>query len=90
MKNVECYRKAQPDVTSRHGFAEAIFDEAKHQGMRLKVRQVDAINTEDYPISAKRTVKFELDCIKLEFTFEESIRPWKELLPSVIREFNHG
>jgi len=84
------YHLAQPDVTSWYGFAETIFEEAKHQGMRLKVRQVDAIDTEDYPTPAKRPANSELNCTKLESTFGVQIRPWRESLADVIRELNHG
>jgi len=84
------YHLAQPDVTTWHGFAEAIFDEAKHQGMRLKVRQCDAIETSEYPTPAERPANSELDCTKLESTFGVQIRPWRESLADVIRELNHG
>jgi len=84
------YHLAQPDVTSWHGFAEAVFDDAKHQRMKLQVRQVNAIATEDYPTPAKRPANSELNCTMLESTFGVHIWPWRESLANVIKELNHG
>jgi len=83
------YHLAQPDVTLWHGFAEAIFDEARSQGYRMKLKKLNAIGTADYPTAARRPANSELDCHKLERTFGMRIRPWKELLNEVVRELKH-
>ena len=83
------YHVAQPPVTSWHGFAEAIFAEARRQGMDLKVSDVQAITTAEYPIPARRPVNSELNCERLEAAFGVSIRPWRESLAEVIGELKH-
>jgi len=84
------YHLAQPGVTSWYGFAEAIFDETRQQGMDMKIRKINAVTTSDYPTPAKRPANSELDCSKLESTFRISIKPWKESLAKVIMELAHG
>jgi len=84
------YHLAQPDVTSWHSFAEAIFDEARSQGVVLKVETVKSIGTEDYPTPAKRPSNSELNCECLESTFSVRIKPWRESLSEVIRELGHA
>ncbi|RMD99215.1 MAG: NAD(P)-dependent oxidoreductase, partial [Bacteroidetes bacterium] len=82
------YHLAQPDAVSWHGFAEAIFAEARKQGMSLKVRQVRPITTDEYPTPAKRPKNSVLDCAKFETTFGLLIKPWRESLKDVIRELS--
>jgi len=84
------YHLAQPETISWHGFAEAVFDEARKQGMLLKVGDVSAIGTADYPTPAKRPANSELYCGKLESIFGASIKPWRETLVEVIREIKVG
>ena len=80
------YHLAQPEVTSWHGFASAIFEEARVQGVTLKVSTLNAIESKDYPTPAKRPANSELGCSKLEETFGSHIRPWRESLADVITE----
>lgn len=80
------YHIAQPDVISWHGFAEAVFIEAKQQGVKLAVSDVKAIATENYPTPAKRPANSELDCSKLEQTFDLKITSWAASLSEVIKE----
>jgi len=84
------YHLAQPAVVSWHGFAEAIFQEARSQGMDLRVKHVKPIGTADYPTPAKRPANSELNCERLESVFETSIRPWRESLRKVIKELRHA
>jgi len=84
------YHLAQSPVTSWHGFAEVIFAEARRQGVDLKVTEVQAITTAEYPTPAKRPANSALNCERLEATFSVSIRPWQESLAEVIRELRHA
>ena len=79
------YHMAQPDVISWFGFAEAIFVEARKQGVKLAVNDVKAIATEDYPTPAQRPANSELDCSKLEHTFGINIKPWAASLSEVMK-----
>lgn len=80
------YHLAQPQVTSWYGFARAIFDGACDQGMDLKIADVKAITTSDYPTPAKRPANSALNCDKLGSVFGVVIRPWRESLSEVIEE----
>jgi len=80
------YHLAQPDATSWYGFAEAIFEEARHQNVALKLKQLNAIATSDYHTPAKRPANSGLHCDKLESVFAVCIRPWRESLAEVIRK----
>ncbi len=82
------FHLAQPEVVSWHGFASAVFDEARSQGVRLKVRDVKAIETADYPTTASRPLRSELSSEKLEAVFGLQIRPWKKSLSTVIGQLN--
>jgi len=84
------YHLAQPQTISWHGFAEAIFDEARKQGVLLKVGEVKAIGTADYPTPARRPVNSELNCDKLESVFGVRIRPWRESLADAVCEIENN
>lgn len=83
------YHVAQPQAVTWHDFAEAIFDEARRQGMEMKVSEVLAITTAEYPASTKRPANSELNCELLESTFDLTVRSWRESLAEVIRELKH-
>ena len=80
------FHLAQPEVTTWHGFAEAIFAEARAQGVALKLQRVRPIATADYPTPARRPANSELNCDKLAAEFGVSIRSWRESLTDVIKE----
>ncbi len=83
------YHVAQPEVTSWFGFAEQIFASAKEQGFDLRVSQVHAIETKDFPTPAKRPVNSELDCEQLKTTFHIKLQPWNVSLTEVIKELKN-
>lgn len=80
------YHLAQPEAISWHGFSEVIFAEARSQAIQLKIGNVKAIGTSDYPTPAKRPANSELNCECVESVFDIHIRPWRESLPEVIEE----
>ncbi|MDQ6951136.1 MAG: dTDP-4-dehydrorhamnose reductase [Mariprofundales bacterium] len=79
------YHVAQPDATSWHGFAQAIFAQCRRHGMNLKVTAVHPITTEEYLTPAARPANSELNCDNFQTTFGIRIRPWSESLSVVIR-----
>jgi len=79
------YHLAQPSATSWHGFATSIFTEAKQQGLSLSVKKVNAITTAEFPTPAKRPGNSELDCNKLETTFDIKLQSWRASLKNVIK-----
>jgi len=84
------YHLAQPEVTSWHGFAEAIFDEARSQGVLLEIGKVRAIGTAEYPTPTRRPANSELHCDRLERVFGAVIKPWQVSLAEVIQEIKTG
>ena len=63
----------------RHGFAEAIFAEARqHDSFRVKT--VAPITTEEYPTPAKRPANSALHCSLIEERFGIRTKPWHESL----------
>jgi len=70
--------------TTWHGFAEAIFEEAKKYEA-LRVKKVHAITTEEYPTPAKRPMNSVLDCKKFSETFSVSIPEWRQSLNRMIK-----
>ena len=80
------YHFCQPKLTTWYDFAVAIFDEARRQGLNLKVKQLKPIATIDYPTQAVRPVNSAMDCLCFESSFGFKIQPWLESLSRVIGE----
>jgi len=70
-------------VTTWHGFADAIFSEAKKHDS-LMVKTVAPITTEEYPTPAKRPANSALDCSLIAEHFGIRTRPWQESLARMI------
>lgn len=69
---------AASGVTSWHGFAEAILDEACNVGLVSKRPTLKAISTADYPSSVLRPANSVLDCDRLESDFGCRLPDWRE------------
>lgn len=72
--------------TSWHGFAEAIFNEAKAAGLLAKAPMVHAISSAEYPTPAKRPSWSVLDNRKLQQDFGIVLPPWEQGLHRIIGE----
>jgi len=82
------YHMAQPDVTTWYGFADVIFAEARKQGVKLQLKTLNKITTNDYPTPAKRPINSELDCKKLKKVFAIGIKYWAESLQEVLKNID--
>jgi len=71
-------------ITSWHGFTEEILTIAK-QYISLKVEEVEAITTSDYPTPAQRPAYSAFDCSLINTLFGIKPRPWQESLEEMIR-----
>ncbi|WP_111977894.1 dTDP-4-dehydrorhamnose reductase [Algibacillus agarilyticus] len=69
--------------TSWHGFARAIFDDAKNIGVIDNVPEVRAINTDEYPLPAKRPTYSVMDSSAL-LPMNISPSDWRTSLSKVI------
>jgi dTDP-4-dehydrorhamnose reductase len=75
---------------SWHEFAEAIFAIARRYES-LKVAQVAAIATSEYPTPARRPANSVLDCSKIERRLGIRPRPWREALEEMMgRMYKEG
>lgn len=71
---------------SWHGFAEAIFAQARARGYHLKVGEVAPIPSEAYPTPAKRPLNSRLNQQKLKDVFGLVAPGWGEGLASAMQE----
>lgn len=78
------YHLCNSGVTSWHGFAEAIFEEAKNAGITLKVKEVKAIPADDFPTPAKRPHNSLLDCSRVYNVFGVKMPDWQDGLKECI------
>jgi len=79
------YHYCGKGVTSWHGFAEAIFNLARKY-VPLKVKQIEAIATAEYPTQAKRPANSALDCSLFESRFGLAPIPWNESLTRMLHK----
>ena len=75
-------------ATTWHGFACAIFEEAKEFGHPLP--RIDPITTADWPTPAKRPADSRLNCDKLRRVFGCALPPWRESLKTVCATLTPG
>ena len=73
-------------VTTWHGFAEAIFSEARSRKVSLAIESLLPISSEEYPTPARRPRYSVLNCEKLERTFGVRAPDWKSALGSTMNE----
>lgn len=76
--------------TSWHGFAEAIFDEARRYLPQriLRVAEVAAIPTSAYPTPAARPANSLLDCSRLAARYGIRVPHWRQALVRCLEEMN--
>jgi dTDP-4-dehydrorhamnose reductase len=72
------YHLSASGETSWHGFAEAIFAEARGRGMPLKLRRLRAIPSGDYPTPARRPLNSRLSNAKIAERLGVRMPSWRE------------
>ncbi|TDR76708.1 dTDP-4-dehydrorhamnose reductase [Paludibacterium purpuratum] len=65
-------------------YARYIIAGARARGMALKVRDIEAIGTADYPLPAPRPANSSLDCRKLKQDFGFALPPWQQGVDQVL------
>ena len=71
------YHLAAAGETSWHGYAEAIFAEARRAGLMEKSPLVHRIASADYPLPAARPANSRLDCAKFRRDFDLALPEWR-------------
>ncbi len=79
------YHATSQEQTSWHGFAEAIFKEARKLGISLRVRSVQPITSEQWPSAAKRPAYSVLCNDKLREKLGYQLPEWKQSLKQVLK-----
>ena len=75
--------------TTWHGFASAIFDEARMRGFPLAVKTVEPIPASQYPAPARRPLYSVLDLNRLKQEFRIAPAPWRNALIEVMDQLAH-
>jgi dTDP-4-dehydrorhamnose reductase len=76
--------------TSWHGFAEALLRAAQRAGLIVRMPEVQAIATADYPTRAQRPAWSVLDCTRVQDVFALHLPTWQTALDAVIGELAGG
>lgn len=80
------YHLAARGECSWYDYAKFIFDVAREKGADLKVKQVNAIGTADYPTPAKRPHNSRLNTSKLQRNFSLHLPHWQQGVRQVLGE----
>lgn len=80
------YHFCHSGQTSWYGFAEAIFEQARHCRMALQVSSLLPISTADYPTPAARPHNSRLDCTKLAEILGIHMPDWQAGLAAAMAE----
>lgn len=78
------YHLCNAGTTSWYSFARSIFDGARAKGGVFKVKNIEAITTEQYPTAAKRPKNSRLDCSKAYDVLGVEMPPWQQGLTDCI------
>jgi dTDP-4-dehydrorhamnose reductase len=86
------YHLAPGGVASWHQFALALVQEARRQGLAVKVRdeQVLPIPSKDFPTPARRPANSVLDTGKLQQLLGRAMPDWREDVARVVKELARG
>ncbi len=84
------YNYSNEGVASWYDFAEAILDEARPMGFRLKCRAVRPILTAEYPAPARRPAYSVLDKGRIKKTFGADIPHWRASLRKMLCQIAPG
>ena len=83
----DLYHLTSSGSTSWHGFAEQIVDMSNQKlDLELKIKQIKAIPTFDYPTPAQRPMNSQLVLTKLEKKFGLVMPDWKDMLALCVEE----
>ena len=84
------YHLCHAGEVSWHGFAEAIFTQARTLGLPLKVTTLNAIASSEYPTPAKRPLNSRLNCQKAAEQLHVALPDWQQGLQEALEQvFSH-
>jgi dTDP-4-dehydrorhamnose reductase len=71
------YHLCHQGVTSWHGFAEAIREEAQKRGMALRARAIAPVSSAEWPTPARRPANSRLDCARAGSMLNIALPDWR-------------
>lgn len=77
-------------VTTWHGFAQAIFREAKERRLPITARNIIPIATKDYPLPARRPANSRLSLEKMETFYGIQMPNWQDALKKALDRSQQG
>ena len=82
------YHLSASGSTSWHGYAREVVDSARTLGvaLRLSADDIEAINTEQYPLPAARPRNSRLDCQRLTRALGLSLPDWRDGIETTLKE----
>lgn len=83
------YHLAAAGETSWHGYAEAIFTEARKLGLLPKIPTVRRIASADFPLPAPRPANSRLDCSRFTADFGLALPDWRTGLADCLADAIH-
>lgn len=80
------YHAANAGETTWYGFAQAIFAQAREEGMQLAIKTVEPIPSVAYPTPAVRPLNSRLNCQRLHNVFGVSLPQWEQGLAEAMEK----
>lgn len=80
------YHLTAAGETSWHGYAQYVIATARARGAALRVQQIAAIPTTDYPTPARRPLNSRLDCTRFTRAFDLMLPPWQHGVARMLTE----
>lgn len=84
------YHFSGSPCTSWHGFAMEIFRQAEGMQILVKVPQINAVKSEQFPTPTKRPANSRLECSKLLHAFNIPPDIWKNRIMHFLRAYQQG
>ncbi|HEU5046413.1 MAG TPA: dTDP-4-dehydrorhamnose reductase [Rickettsiales bacterium] len=80
------YHLCNAGVTTWHGFASAIVEEARTHNVPLQVQRIQPIPATEYPLPAKRPANSRLDCSKAKAVLNITMPSWRDGVSECMKE----
>ncbi|MGO4999067.1 dTDP-4-dehydrorhamnose reductase [Oceanisphaera sp. W20_SRM_FM3] len=80
------YHLAASGETNWHDYATLVFKEARNHGVTLKLNNLNAISTLEYPTPASRPLNSRLNTEKLRTAFNLRLPPWQQGVSRMLTE----
>jgi dTDP-4-dehydrorhamnose reductase len=81
------YHLVNKGITTWYGFADAIFKQAKHNNVALKLDKLGGISTAEFPTPAVRPSNSRLDVSKIENALGITLPNWQQQLDDTINSY---